>query len=115
VRDAAPLHRVLAQDGEEVRVRVALVQEHRFTNLRGEFQLGVEGALLRGVRREISEVVEPAFTHRDDLGLPRQLRKLAGVLRCQLRRVVRMHPRGREQLLRPRACQRDGPVRALER
>src|SRR6516225_10396178 len=59
VRHATPARGVLAQYGEEIIVSVALVEEHRLANLRGELELAMERLLLRGPRREVAEIIEP--------------------------------------------------------
>src|SRR5579863_1459467 len=47
--------------------------------------------------------------------MPCQLQQLAAAFRAELRRVVRVHARGREQPLRPLLCETDGLARARER
>ena len=70
MRDAAArqLPSMLAQDGDEILVRVALMQEHRLADPRGDLELTSERGALHVARREIAKVVEPAFAHRDDFG-----------------------------------------------
>ena len=68
-RQVAP---VLRQDPDEIRVRIALVQEQRATCLDREFDLHPERAFLRVVRTVVPEVVEAAFAGRDDLRLREQ-------------------------------------------
>ena len=75
MRDAAGEARpILAQDRNEILVRVALMQEHRLAQLDGELQLLAKRCQLRLARREIAEVIEPAFADGDDFRLPRQRR-----------------------------------------
>ncbi len=59
---------MLAQNRDEIAVRVALVQKDGLAEPLGELQLAMERLLLRGVRREIAEVVETAFADGDHLG-----------------------------------------------
>ncbi len=51
VRHAAPGCGVLAQDGDEILVRIALVQEYRLADARGELELAVKGVLLHRAGR----------------------------------------------------------------
>src|SRR5215472_13761052 len=61
VRDARVPGAVLAQDRDEVRMGVALVQEHRLAEERGKLELAVKGLPLRLARGEIAKVIEAAF------------------------------------------------------
>jgi len=114
VRDAAPLRRVLAQDGDEVGVGIALVQEHRFAEPQGELELQVEGLLLRLARGEVAEVVEPALPDRDHPTPSRQLLKLRNACDAELGGMVRMYARGGKQPPRVRARQLAGGRAACE-
>ena len=97
VRDAVPVGRVLAQYGDEIIVRVALVQEHRLAGLRGELELAVKRLLLRGARREVAEIVEPALADRDHFGNPCELRERLEIRDIELSGVVRMNSGGGEE------------------
>ena len=103
------------QHREEVRVCVPLVQEERLVQPCGEAELQLERPALLGGRREIPEVVEPAFTRGDDhrirdkRGEPRRI----GV--AERRRVVRMHAGSRAQEVRVWPAERDGLLRVVER
>src|SRR5207302_1961269 len=88
MRHAAPGGRVLAQDGHEIGVRLALVQEHRLAEAQCELELTVEGTLLRIAGREVPVVIEPAFSDRDDLGRPGELLELRLALRSELARMM---------------------------
>src|SRR3546814_5133936 len=60
----------LAHDGKEVGMRVALVQEQGLGRSRGgevggDLQLHLERAPLRRPWREVAEIVQPEFAHRD--------------------------------------------------
>jgi hypothetical protein len=57
------------QYGLEILVGIALMQKNRLRDAHGDFQLGDEGGALRRGRREVSKVVEAAFSHRDHMGL----------------------------------------------
>src|SRR6185312_4300265 len=97
VRDAPGEGRpVLAQDRDEVRVGIALMQEYGLATARCELQLTVKGLSLDGVRGVVAIVVQSTLTHGDDLRRARQVAELRET-RGQLGRVVRMHTRGREQ------------------
>ena len=56
---------VLAQDGDEILMRIALMQEHGLAGGGGDLELPAEGATLQVARGEVAEIVEPAFAHRD--------------------------------------------------
>jgi hypothetical protein len=105
VRDAAPARGVLAQYGDEIIVRVALVQEHRLADLRGELELAVERLPLRGARREVAEIIEPALSDRDHLGNPRKLSERGKTRGIELGGVVRMNSRGSEESPGMLACE----------
>src|SRR5580704_2069119 len=77
VRHPAPVAGVLGEDGEEVLVRVALVQEHGFPYALRQLELAVESLALRGARGVVTEVVEPAFPDRDHPGCAREFLELA--------------------------------------
>src|SRR5690348_14927353 len=67
---------MLAQNRDEISVRIALVQEHWFADSRGQLELAMEGFLLGRAWREITIVVEPAFADGNDLRESRELRQL---------------------------------------
>src|SRR5690348_9854875 len=87
---------MLAQDGDEVRVGIALMQEYGLATTRCELQLTVKGLPLGALRGVVAIVVESTLTHGDDLRGDRQVAELRET-RGQLGRVMRMHARGREQ------------------
>lgn len=75
MRDGAAKPRtMLTQNRDEIRVRIALMQEHGLAAGRGNFELAVEGLALRLRSGEIAIVVKAALTDRDEL---RRTRKLA--------------------------------------
>ncbi len=76
-------------------MRIALVQEHGPSELRGQFELTPEHALLIGVRREIPEEVEAALAGRADLLCPHQLAQGRDVRVVELACVVRVDTGGR--------------------
>ena len=61
--------RVLPQHREKIRLRIALVQEEGLLLPLRKAKLQFECPPLLGRRREIPEIVEPAFTRRDDHGI----------------------------------------------
>lgn len=98
VRDAAQRACImLAQRTDEIRVRIALMQEQRLAALRGKFQLPFEGAALRVARREIAVVVKTAFADGNDFRMLQQRTQFRQILVSQLRGVMRMHSCGCEQ------------------
>jgi hypothetical protein len=101
MRDASR-EAMLAQDGEEIVVSVALVQEHRFARRGRELELPRERAALQIARREITEIVEPAFAHGDDVWVARERLQCRQGFGGQVRRVMRMHAGGGEQHARMR-------------
>jgi len=115
VRDAVPVGRVLAQYGDEIIVRVALVQEHRLADLRGELELAVKRLLLRGARREVAEIVEPALADRDHFGNPCELRERLETRGIELGGVVRVNSGGGEESPGMLACERQRAHAARER
>jgi len=54
-------------------------------------ELPVEGLPLRIARREVPEVIEPAFTDRHHLGLPGKVLELGRALRSQLACMMRVN------------------------
>jgi ABC-2 type transport system permease protein len=77
-------------------------------------RLHLERPALRRPRREIAEVVQPAFAHGDDFRQGLQCAHLGIALGGVLGGVVRMHAGGGEQLARMGACElgRHGRMRA---
>ena len=95
-------------------MRVALVEEHGLAAACGELEMHAKGALLVGVWREVPEEVQAAFA---DRGYFRQLRKIGqrwSVGLVKLPSVMRMHPGGRTQKLRPGTHEIHGGARACE-
>ncbi len=115
MRHAAPLRAVLAQDRREIGVRVALVKEHGLAHPGCELELPLEGLALRGARREVPEVIQPAFTDRHHLGLPGKVLELGRARRSQLARMMRVNAGGGKQSCRMSACQRQRTLRTRER
>ena len=104
----------LLHDRHEVRMRVALVQEHRLAGVGGDLQLHLECTPLRRTRREIAEVIQPALTDRHHFGQRLQRAHFRIALGRVLGGVVRMHAGGGEQFARMRAREfgRHGRMRA---
>ena len=94
---------------------ITLVQEQRLARVHGELQLALECAPLRRTRREIAEVIQPAFADRDHFRMRMQCAQLGVAFVGVFARVVRVHAGGREQESRMLACQLQGLRRALAR
>ena len=90
---------------EEIRVRVALVQEQRLAAVDRDSQLALERGDLRRTWRQIAEIVEPGLADR------LHFRRLAQFTQQRIGRVVvvagmmRVHARGRIQQVRVRTRQ----------
>ncbi len=99
MRDAAAgdLRHQLDERREEVRVRVALMQEHGLAARRGELELRTERAPLRVARRQVAKVVEPAFADGDDVRAAEQRGERGSRVLVEFRRVMRVHAGRREQ------------------
>src|SRR6185437_3463225 len=99
---------VLAQDGDEIPVCLALVQEHRLAAAGGKLQLAMKTLALGSVRRVVAEVIEPALAYGDDLRGGGQLAELRQDGRRELRGVMGMYARGGEEPagVLPRECDR---------
>ena len=116
VRHAGPdARQVLAEDGDECIVCVALVKEHGQSRFDGEFELQPEDALLVLVRREIAEIVEPAFAGGADPGFVHQAAQFRHVRGVELARVMRVDAGRRAESPGIAAHDRDGGARAFER
>ena len=109
-RDAAF---VLAQDRDEIGVRIALVQKQRLAGVDRDVELALERPALRRARREIAEVVQPAFADRHHFRPHDQRAHLGIGLGGVFGRVVRMHAGGRVQHARVRAREFERLRRAL--
>ena len=102
---------------QEIFVRIALMQEHRLAQAStASSSCQRKASQLRVARREVTEVVEPAFADGDDFGLPRRGPQVP--LSCAASRsvgVMRMNAavqRKRAGSLRTRC---DGGARARDR
>ena len=108
--------RVRPKHRDEIRLGIALVQEEGLVPPLGEAKLQLECTPLLGWRREIPEIVEPAFAGRDDHRVGRAVRRAVPTsLVLQARRMVRVHARGRAKMPGMLPAERDGPVRVVER
>jgi hypothetical protein len=85
---------MLAQNRDEIRMRIALVQKDRFGCRRGEFELAMEGRALRGRWCEIAAVVKPTLTNGDDFRSRRERAYFGRNFRRPLLRVMWMHAGG---------------------
>ena len=93
---------VLLQNRHKIGVCIALMQEDRLADCSRELQLAMERLLLHGARRQIAEIIEPAFAYRDYLRKCSKLPQLRQQLFRELFCIVRMYARGRKQP--PRMC-----------
>src|SRR5688500_20376444 len=113
MRDSAHQPRtMLAQDRDEILVGIALVEEDGLSDLRGDLELPGECAALRVARREIPEIIEPAFAGGDDRGIARRRLESGQGLEGEVRGMVRVHAGRREQNRKMRARQVPGLPRA---
>ena len=99
MRDAAARRADIAQDRQEILVRVALMQEDRLAHSR-RAQLLLERVQLRLARRKIPKVVEAAFADRDHFGLARQLARSLNCAASSSDGVMRMNAGRAAQALR---------------
>ena len=104
---------MFAQDGDEIVVRVALVQEHGLAGGGRDLELPAEGAALQIARREVPEIVEPAFADGDDVGFARQRLQRGQGVDGEVGGVMRMHAGGGEQHAGMRARELDRLARAF--
>jgi hypothetical protein len=91
---AAQSRAMVSHQGNEILVGIAFVQKHGLAHVDRELQLTFERGELIGTRREISEVVQSAFTHCDDVCMLSELSQLAERVLIQIGRVMGMNPRG---------------------
>jgi hypothetical protein len=91
---AAQLCAMLAQDGDEVRMCIALMQKHGLSCCDGKFKLLLEGLPLRVMRCEIAIVVKATFADRHNLGSMRKLAQCARQIRRPVIGVMRVHACG---------------------
>ena len=86
---------------DEVRVRVALVQEHWLADLGGELELPAKGLPLRIARGEIAKEIEPALADGHDLAVGEQCPQRRQAMFVELRRVMRVHAGRGPEPVRP--------------
>jgi hypothetical protein len=89
--------RVLSQNGDEVIMRIALMQKDRLADARGDLELSRERGSLHVAGRKIPKVIEPAFSNRNDFGLAGETFELVRDFVRQLGGVVWVDARGCEQ------------------
>jgi hypothetical protein len=99
---------VLAQDGEKIVVRVALMQEHGLAGGGGDLELPDERTALQIARGEVAKIVQPAFSCRDHFAFSSQVLQLRECPLGQIGRMVRVHAGGGKQSSGMRARQLDG-------
>ena len=104
---------VLSQDRDKVRMRVALMQKHRFAHACGNLQLARESGALHVARGEVAEVIEPAFADGDDFGRMGERFQFLSQLIRELSGVMGMYASGRKQFAQVLARQRGGFARAV--
>src|SRR5210317_2094420 len=63
---------ILSENGDKIFMSIALVQKKRQAALNRDLNLLLERRPLRIPRREITEIVQAGFPHRDHTGLLRQ-------------------------------------------
>jgi len=107
------VRQMFTQDGDEVVVRIPLMQEHRLAKPGRKLQMPMKGGALRLVRRKVAEVIEAAFAHRDDFGLRREVTELREQLIRQVCGMMGMQAGCREQPPGMRACKLHGRGRAF--
>jgi hypothetical protein len=88
---------VLLHNRHKIGVGIALMQEDRLADYSRELQLAMECLLLYGARRQIAEIIEPAFAYRDHLRKYCKLPQLRQQLVRELFCMVRVYARGRKQ------------------
>ena len=91
---AAQSGAMLAQDCDEVRMRIALMQKHRLSCCDGKFELLLEGLPLRIMRGEIAIVVKATLADRHDLRSVRELAQFGRQIRRPFIGVMRVHACG---------------------
>ena len=106
---------MLAQNGQQIGVRVALVQKYRLADARGQLELAVKGLLLRFARGEVAEIIETAFSHCDDCRIAKLLLELHSGGRGELAGVMRVNAGGCEESSRMRVREGNGARAARER
>ena len=79
------------KDVLEILVRVALMKEHRLGDGHGDFQLGDECGALRGGRREISKIIQPAFADGNHLGQRQEVAQLGAPRRIEALCMMGVH------------------------
>ena len=94
---------------------VALVEKHRLAQLHGQVELSPERCDLRGVRRKIAKIIQPALADRDHLRLRGECREFLQRRLVELARMMRMNARRATKALRIAADQLDGRARARQR
>ena len=80
-----------------------------------EFELCPEDALLVGMRREVAEIVEPAFAGGHDQRMGQQSGQRIDIGVRELVGMMRMHARGRTELRGSGGRELDRAARAVER
>jgi predicted metal-dependent hydrolase len=101
----------LAQDADEIRVRIALVQEYRLAYGDCDFQQGAKCRDLRIAWRKIAVVIQAAFANRHDGGSHGQFAQFIKNRGRQICRMVGMEPCGGKQARWMCLMQRDGGAR----
>ena len=105
-------------DTREVTMCVALMQENWLSQFDSELQLPLERGPLIWLRREIAEVIEPAFADSQNVRVGCKCSELRHGMRIEIGGMVRMNSRGGPEHGRSygnqfqcRACARNGASR----
>jgi hypothetical protein len=114
MRDAADEPRAaLAEHGDEIGVRVPLMEENRQPDLGGKRKLRGKRRFLAIARREVAVVIEPALADRDGVRAFEQRPQSRDAVLIELVGVVRVDPGRREErpLMRGAKLDRSGAGR----
>jgi len=104
----------LAQDGAEVRMRIALMQEDGLAGVHGELELREEGLALGAGGREVAEVVETALADRHRALEREQLAQRLELAPLEAGGMVRMDAGGAVERVRVASRELRGGPRARE-
>src|ERR1700742_706844 len=94
---AADLAAHVVQTSDEIRMRIALMQEQRLAAGDGESELTLEREQLGFARRKIAVIVESRFADGDDFTRGVQFRQQRFGLAVEILGVMRMYAGGRVQ------------------
>jgi len=89
--------REIAQDRNKVPMGVTLMQEDRLFHGHRKLELRDEDFALRGAWRQVAEIIQPAFPHRDDAALREQCSQFGRLRRLEADSQVRVDAGGAPQ------------------